>query len=207
MTTRINLRQIGTTDPAGGNVNFKEEMHLVNHKVNNLSHRMGDMEAPVNAIENLPVNARANELRFVKEEKGFFTYDAEAKEWIQSSGGGNVNINQVTKLGVEASKDNPRVVSIPIEYTEDFKRLPIEVLKFIPGEDNIVKVVAEFNNGDQTDFDVDPEDETIIFDGTMRLKTEYEYDLVDEGELGDGRLYSVQLDLSKFKSIERIDIE
>lgn len=120
------------------------------------------------------------------------------------SSGGSVERHQITKLGVVASPEKPKIVDIEIPETLDFMRpVPVEVLKFIPGQENVVTTICDFNNGDASDFVPDP---MVEFDGTMHLKTQHVIPMKDEGLLGEGRLWSAPIDLSQFKVIEKIEV-
>lgn len=126
------------------------------------------------------------------------------REKIEAGGGAKGNQNQITKLGVVATPEAPKIIEIEIEETLDFNRgTPIEVLKFIPGEQNVVTTLCEFDNADASDFEPDP---MVEFDGTMHLKTQHVIPMKDEGLLGEGRLWSAPIDLSQFKVIEKIEV-
>lgn len=97
-----------------------------------------------------------------------------------SSGGtaSDISLSQATKLGVTAGK----TIELEIDKTEDFNKMPIEVLKFVPGQDNVISTLIEFNNADEYDF----EPQTYVgFDTTMHLKTNYTRDMNDDGLLLD----------------------
>jgi len=117
---------------------------------------------------------------------------------------GTVNVSQVTKLNITASQTSPYVVDIPIPTTQDFRRIPIEVLKFTPGERDKITTVCEFNNADATSFQ--GADSQVIFDGTMRLKTSYDIPMVDGGILGTGRLWTLIIDKTQFKTVETVEV-
>ena len=123
-------------------------------------------------------------------------------------GGGSsdssIVVKQVTKLGVTAATSSPYIIEIPTIPTIEFKRLPIEVLKFTPGPQDLITSQSDFNNSDASSFNPDIR---ISFDGKMKLKTNYNFDLNNEGTLGDGTLYSVNIDREKFKKIIEIKPE
>lgn len=78
----------------------------------------------------------------------------------------------------------PHEVIIDIPNT-DFKRLPIEVLKFVEaGTDdvNVLQTIATFDNADVDDFEPNP---LVEFNGTMHLKTNFIEPMTDEGMLVD----------------------
>ena len=118
-------------------------------------------------------------------------------DYKTGSGEGSIKINQVTKLNVVASSEEPHILAIDREFDNKFDRIPIEVLEMVGGEEGIIEVLAEFDNSDKTDFEPN---EFIEFDGTMHLKTNYEFptNLVDEDE----GIYSFDLNqLDKFKKL------
>lgn len=117
-------------------------------------------------------------------------------------GEGTIKINQVTKLNVIATPENPHVVTIDRVFDNKFDRIPIEVLEMVGGEQGIIEVLAEFDNSDKTDFIENP---YIEFDGTMHLKTNYEFptEVVDEVE----GIYSFDLSqLDKFNKLVSINV-
>lgn len=123
--------------------------------------------------------------------------------WRKSKGGsGSTNLSQMTKLGVVGSSGTPQVEEVTIPSTTDFKRSPLDVLKFTPGTQQIVTECA-FNNADQTSFVADDE---VVFDGTMHLKTAHSPTVTDEGDLGGGHMWSFVIDRTKYKVIESIAV-
>jgi len=104
------------------------------------------------------------------------------------SGEGAVKVNQVTKLNILATPEEPHVTTIDIPFDNKFSKLPIEVLKMIGGKESIVEVLANFDNADKTDFIRSP---YIEFDGTMHLKTDYEFQATKTNEETD--IYSFDL--------------
>lgn len=123
-------------------------------------------------------------------------------EWAPATGA-ELSLSQRTKLGITASPESPEIVEIAIPHTTSFKRLPLEVLKLIPGDTNVVQTLCEFDNSCADSFDADDQ---VIFDGSMKLKTSYTTPMTDEGELGDGRLWSASIDRAAFKTIEKIEV-
>ena len=122
-------------------------------------------------------------------------------EYVEISGKSDetpsIEVKQITKLNVIATPENPHIVEIPIEFTSKFDKLPIEVLRMEGIEGQTTQTLAEFNNGDETDFE---SNEFIEFDGTMHLKTNYEFEteVVDEIE----GIYS--FDLGKLRDFKKI---
>lgn len=122
-----------------------------------------------------------------------------------SAGGAVQEYTQITKLGVIASTASPRVYEIPIPRTTNFLRAPIEVLKFTPGAQGMSRIEIDFNNGDATDFEPN---EYVIFDGTMRLRDEWELPLVkDTTWAHEGAVQYVDMDTSRFVAVGGIKFE
>ena len=113
-----------------------------------------------------------------------------------SSGGGSQSYQQMTKLGVTASTSAPRQYSISIPYTGDFLRAPLEILKFLAGQQNLVKTEISFDNSDSTDFNVS---EKVLFDGAMKLKINYEYQM--QVDTDDISFFEVNVAKTDFKKI------
>lgn len=118
-------------------------------------------------------------------------------------GQSSVEIKQVTKLGVVASPESPYTVDLPISQTMSFNRMPIEVLKFTPAETNVLVTLASFDNSDADDF---VPDEHVIFDGAMKLKTEYIIDMLSDEFLEENPLWFATIDLSPFAAVESIEV-
>lgn len=110
---------------------------------------------------------------------------------------------QVTLLNITASIETPYVKEITIPETLDFKRAPIEVLKFIPGINNNIITVSDFDAGDESLF---TPNEYLIFDDTLHFKTQETYPMINEGTLGMGKLFSYTLDKTKY-NIKSINVE
>ncbi|WP_129596047.1 hypothetical protein [Anaerophilus nitritogenes] len=108
--------------------------------------------------------------------------------------GSGIDLAQITKLNVTA----PHEVNIEIENTIDFKRLPVEVLKLIPGQEDVVQTLADFDNADQTDF---KKNDFVEFNGSMCLKTQYDNDLEEHRKIETGHLYSVAIDRNLYRKI------
>lgn len=109
-------------------------------------------------------------------------------------------INQETKLNITA----PHIVSISVGENLEFKFKPIEILKFQPGTQNVVNTLITFDNGDATDFDANDQ---VIFDGTMYLKSTDSITITDSTALGDNTLYSVPIDLTRYKAINTMEVK
>ncbi|MBK3495307.1 hypothetical protein JFL43_10675 [Viridibacillus sp. YIM B01967] len=111
---------------------------------------------------------------------------------------------QITKLGVTASTSAPRQYQIPIDYTTSFIRAPLEILKFTQGKHDVVATQIEFNNTDADNF---IENNNVIFDGKLRLKTEYEFPMHrNETWTEEGSVFSVNIDNSQFLGINKLNV-
>ena len=100
--------------------------------------------------------------------------------------------------GESISPSNPRTLELSIAPTDEFKIPKIEVLKFVSGQENITTSLFEFDNADATDFEAN---ENIVFDGVMKIKTEFEFPYTDEVVEEDYKICSVTIDTTKFKEI------
>lgn len=115
---------------------------------------------------------------------------------------------QITKLNVTA----PKIERISIKPTETFCLPPVEVLKFRPGEQDVLTTVCAFDNSDADDFFIGgmPGDEAscIIFDGMMKPKTHYEISVGSGVALGTGYIFETEeMDFSQFKKVEAVSVE
>ena len=127
--------------------------------------------------------------------------DSSTEEWQQ--------LDVIAPEGTSSS--TPYTVDLLIPYTLDFKRKEPYVLKFIPGEQNVVRTACNFNLDDNTKFTVFEDgaevpgylSKYVVWDGVMKFKTEYIVPMKDEGVLGDGRLYSMEM----IKSLEGVPDE
>lgn len=115
---------------------------------------------------------------------------------------------QVTKLGATANQFE----EMAINNTLTFAMPPVEILKFTAGAQDQIITEFTFSSGDGSKFTVDGVDGTnniyVIFDGTVRLKTTYNYQFVkDTGWTGTGQ-YSedTNIDDTTFKKVESVVI-
>ena len=100
--------------------------------------------------------------------------------------------------GESISSINPKTLELSIAPTDEFKIPKIEVLKFVSGQENITTSLFTFDNADADDFE---ENENIIFDGVMKIKTQFEIPYVDEVVEETYKICSVTVDKTKFKEI------
>jgi hypothetical protein len=120
-----------------------------------------------------------------------------------TSSGGSISLSQLTKMTVVATPEEPKVYDLEIPATSDFKRIPVEILKYIPNEQNVISTIVEFNNADATDFEsVD----NTVFDGTMHLLTMYESPFAEIRAFDKRKEYVVDIDVSKLKDIIALEV-
>lgn len=103
-------------------------------------------------------------------------------------------------MGITGSTSTPYEVDISIN-TVDFKVPRVNVLKWQPSaEQDVIKTLNSFSNSELNDFEPD---DMIVFDDTVHLKTEYDYPMVYENDIGtDNQEYSCEIDKSIFKEID-----
>lgn len=123
-------------------------------------------------------------------------YQRVLNDFIEGPGVGQTNgiLNQITKLNVVA----PKEVKIQIKETVDFNLPDINVLKFKPGQQDVVSSMCDFDNADKGDFE---ENSNIIFDGTMKIKTGFEIDMTKEEDLFKATLNKAGLNITKIEVI------
>jgi len=116
------------------------------------------------------------------------------------SGGSNADYKQITKLNITA----PKTELISINVTNTFAKAPCEILKFVEGENDVVVTLCDFDNSDSTDFE---DNEFLIFDGNMSLKTIYDIVVSTPTQLVKGYCsITDDIDLTKFKSVEEMGV-
>lgn len=133
-----------------------------------------------------------------------FDTDLQSGLWeqISSSGGGgsNADYKQITKLNITAPKNE----LIPINVTNTFAKAPLEILKFVDGENDVVVTVCDFDNSDSTDFE---SNEYLIFDGDMSLKTIYDIAVGTPTKLTKGYCsITDNIDMSVYKVIDEMGV-
>lgn len=111
--------------------------------------------------------------------------------------GGNIEVRQVTKMHIVA----PHTTTIDIPYTSRFNKLPVEVLKMQGEQKDIVDTLADFDNSDASDF---KSNEHVVFDGVMKLKTDYE----EEMEVVNDNIYRYSLAelFGDFSTVEEVSV-
>ena len=115
----------------------------------------------------------------------------------ESGGGGSISVGQVTKMNIIATEEEPHITTINREFDNKFNKLPVEVLKMSGGQEDLIEVLADFDNADELDFQ---SNEFIKFDGVMSLEENY----TDNMDLVENDIYEYSFEevISKFKYIE-----
>lgn len=142
------------------------------------------------------------------------SFDTELSDgyWIKvsggSSGGGTSNYSQFAIMNVTA----PKTYELKVEETTDFCFPPVEVLKFKPGDDDIVVDALTFDLSDGKMFEVegvlsDESPYALYKDGKLYLNTEYEYKHGTVTSCGNGyTTISEDIDLSTFKNVDSVGV-
>ena len=117
-----------------------------------------------------------------------------------------VTREQKTKFGIVATSATPVVVDFTVPTDPLMTRVP-SVLKLVSSDNNVVQTICNFDNADATSFVV-PEGGDVVFDGKMKLvasKTVTKA-MTAQGAIGDGYLFSLDIDLSEFNSVSSIEL-
>ena len=111
--------------------------------------------------------------------------------------GGNIEVKQVTKMHIVA----PHTTTIDIPYTSRFNKLSVEILKMQGEQKDIVDTLADFDNSDASDF---KSNKHVVFDGVMKLKTDYE----EEMEVVNDNIYRYSLAelFGDFSTVEEVSV-
>ena len=122
-----------------------------------------------------------------------------------TGGGGASGYHQSNALNVDAGSQIILSVNNP-EASYIFA--PPMVLKFVPGDVGVTQSAFGFSEGDAEDWLIDgqpaEEDGQTVFDGTMKLRTEYEFEFGEPAALGDGFLFETEIDFTQFKAVYAI---
>ncbi len=209
MTTRVNQKRIRSSDQAydnlyqqlratGGSsgvpVELVERVAAAESSITALADQVDDTEASLVVLSD-----RVGDT----EDAIISLQDEVANLPVGGSGGGSYAVQQVTKLGVYATAEIPHIVGIAIPTTMTFARPPLDVLKFIPGEVDVVQTICAFNNADASSFVDNPH---VSFDGEMSLKTSYVEAMTLEGTVGGWTVWSHTVEKSSFRKIEKIEV-
>jgi len=127
----------------------------------------------------------------------FTTIDLEAMGEAAGS-----SLKQMNNIGVTGTPTVPQVIDIPISSL-DFKLGKLNILRFQQGDQNVVKTQTGFSNGESNTF---VNDDMVVFDGTVHLKSEFLYPLIYENDIDIYKAFNVLVDKSIFKSISDISV-
>jgi hypothetical protein len=118
---------------------------------------------------------------------------------------GSANLAQQTVLEATAGQAIVLGVNNP---SQKYLFAPPIALKFIAGAAD-VDVAFGFSEGDAEDWLIGgqsaAQDGQVIMDGTMRLKTEFEYEFGEPEALGEGFVSECEIDFTKFKQVILVD--
>ncbi|AKA71215.1 hypothetical protein [Clostridium scatologenes] len=114
------------------------------------------------------------------------------------TGGGTASIKQLVKLNVAAGHTS----TIDNTANDNFKTM-IDVYKLAnpQGTQDIVKLLADFNNSESSNFS---HSNNVVFDGDMKLKTNFTDTFQKERDLGTGTEYTLSFDKSLYKTVTGI---
>lgn len=82
---------------------------------------------------------------------------------------------QIERLDCNGTTNTPEIVTIPIQTT-DFRLGQVNVLKQDILDENIPMVLTDFNSGDINNY---IQNNFIIFDGNIKLKTDYSEEMIN----------------------------
>ncbi|WLR50020.1 hypothetical protein LC040_12075 [Bacillus tianshenii] len=115
---------------------------------------------------------------------------------IVSSSGGN-GYSQFVKLSAGPGD----VKSINLSTSNfTFDRHAFALI--LEGESDVSIDYSSFTNGEASDFKFDSQ--YVVFDGEMKLKTEYTSEMNEVGVQGSVKVFEGQIDVRQFKNVERI---
>jgi hypothetical protein len=136
----------------------------------------------------------------------FYIGQGEEKPLLLLLGGetGIQNILQVVKLGVEADESNPKVIDITIPKRNNYKSIPLEVLRRFPGAQDVIPFRVDFDNSDASDFLIN--DDVLFENGVMKLRENYTISVSPE-QTEKGTIYRIPLQAGRWKKIEGIEVE
>lgn len=112
------------------------------------------------------------------------------------------SLKQINKMGVTGTTAAPQIIDVPIS-TVDFNVPKVNVLKFVLGDQNVIKTENGFSNSERNDF---VPDDMITFDGTAHLKSSFQSTMNYDGEIDDYKAYSIPLDPGIYKSVNDINV-
>lgn len=108
---------------------------------------------------------------------------------------------QVTKLNIVA----PYTYQIELTEPLSIEDVACTVLEYVGADSGVVHYQASYNNGESTSFDYD--DRYVEFDGVMKLKEDYSYQMAEVEQLEDGNVYECEIDLDEFVDMKEFNID
>lgn len=123
---------------------------------------------------------------------------------LSSSVSGDTTNQQITLKNVVATELEPYKVYIDIPLTVNFNRRPLEILKFLESQDNMITIAATYDNQEASQF---IENQYILFDGSMKLQTKYSEDMSVVSSTDENTIYSsIPVNFNEFKLIEELQV-
>lgn len=108
---------------------------------------------------------------------------------------------QITKLNITA----PYIYQIELTEPLSIEDVACTVLEYVGADSGVVHYQASYNNGESTSFDYN--DRYVEFDGVMKLKEDYSYQMVEVEQLEDGNVYECEIDLDEFVDMKEFSID
>jgi len=145
------------------------------------------------------VNKKDKQAVVFSESTGKFT----TIDFEQLSDDSGLSLKQISKMGVTGTTTTPQIIDVPIS-TVDFKVPKLNILKFILGDQNVIKTENSFSSSENIDF---VSDDKIILDGTAHLKTNFQSNMAYDSDVESYKSYGVSLDSRVFKSISNLNVK
>lgn len=118
--------------------------------------------------------------------------------------GGDSDDQQITLKNITATASKPHKVYIDIPYTVNFNRRPLEILKFLESQDNLISIAATYDNSEASQF---VENKYVLFDGAMKPQTKYAEPMsILKGTDATAIHTSIPIDFDEFKIIEELSV-
>lgn len=113
---------------------------------------------------------------------------------------------QINKLGIVASNAERKEVIFDIT-DNSFNYAPVEILKLNTDGENKTITVCNFDNSDATSFIYEDDANSIQFDGTMSIKTTYDFNMSALEPCNSGFIsISDPIDLTNFRQKHSINV-
>ena len=109
-------------------------------------------------------------------------------------------IKRITKLNVTA----PHELRIPLNESLALSDITTTPIEFVPGTAGVVHYDVGFDNSDANDFEPN---EYVEFDGVMKLKTDYEFEMTkDTNWIGEGSLHRQKITSGVWLRIDKLGV-